>query len=140
MSASKQRGTRWESAIVAYLREHGWPHAERRSLAGKHDRGDVAGVIGCVIEAKSQARHSWSEWLDEAEAEKSNDGADVGVVWAHRRGKASPADGYVVMTGAQFVELLQAAGYGTAPTGAQFVELLRSAGYGSAPTETEETR
>lgn len=49
---------------------------------------------------------------DEAVEETRNARADVGVVWAHRRGKASPADGYVVMTGDQFAWLLKSAGYG----------------------------
>jgi hypothetical protein len=109
---SKQRGTRWESRIVDYLREHGWPHAERRTLNGNKDRGDISGLIGVVIEAKDQARHSLAEWLDEAQQERANANADIGVVWAHRRGKASPAHGYVLMTGEDFTRLLKSAGYG----------------------------
>lgn len=33
MSASKDRGTRWETAVVRWLRDHGFPHAERRALS-----------------------------------------------------------------------------------------------------------
>ena len=112
MSASKQRGTAWESRIVAYLRERGWPHVERRTLSGAKDRGDIAGIVGVVIEAKNAARHALAEWLDEAELEASNDGAHHGVVWAHRRGYASPAKGYVVMSGETYARLLTAAGFG----------------------------
>ena len=79
MSKQKAKGTRWESAIVAYLRDHGFPHAERRALT----------------------------------TEGRNAHADVAAVWAHRRGKGSPGDAYVVMTGEQFVRLLRAAGYGS---------------------------
>lgn len=111
MSRSKAKGTRWETAIVDYLRGIGWVHAERRALHGSADRGDIAGLAGVVIEAKNQERHSLAEWVDEAVAEGDNARADVAVVWAHRRGKASPADGYVVMTGTQFVSLLIDAGY-----------------------------
>ena len=111
MSASKSKGTRWESAIVEYLRASGVPHAERRALNGTKDRGDVAGIPGVVIEAKNAATVSLGAWLDEAEAERVNDGAAVAVVWHHRRGKRSPASGYVTMSGATLVELLVAAGY-----------------------------
>lgn len=115
MSASKTKGSRWEAAIVDYLRQYGWPHAERLIAGATHDRGDIAGVIGVVIEAKNQARHSLAEWVDEATVEAGNANADLGVVWAHRRGFASPAKGYVVMDGETFVGLLRAAGYGGQP-------------------------
>jgi hypothetical protein len=112
MSRQKAKGTRWESRIVDYLRERGWPHAERRTLNGSKDQGDISGIIGVVIEAKDQARHSLAEWLDEANVERDNASADLGVVWAHRRGKSSPRDGYVVMDGDTFTWLLKSAGYG----------------------------
>ena len=107
MSASKARGTRWESAIVTYLQGAGFPQAERRALAGNADRGDIAGVP-LVIEAKNAARTELAAWVDEAQAEAVNAGVDVGVVWHHRRGKASPGDGFVTMSGAAFARLLRA--------------------------------
>ena len=112
MSRERAKGTRWENAVVEYLRTRGWPHAERRSLAGKNDRGDIAGVIGVVIEAKDHARHEIGAWLDEAKREAANDHADLGVAWFHRRGKSSAGDGYVLMDGASFTWLLRSAGYG----------------------------
>lgn len=113
MSRSKQKGTRWESAIVGYLTEHGFSHAERRALTGSQDRGDIAGVPGWVLEAKNCSATSLGVWVDEALAEQANDGADYAAVWHHRRGKSSPADGFVTMTGATFVRLVRQAGYGT---------------------------
>lgn len=112
MSASKQRGTRWESEVCAYLRTAGFPHVERRAANGSKDRGDIAGIPGVVVEAKSAARITLAEWVNEAAVEQANDGADYGVVWAKRKGKTSAAHGYVVMTGEQFAALLRAAGYG----------------------------
>ena len=111
MSKSKARGTAWESAIVGYLRGTGAPHAERRAASGANDRGDIAGIPGLVCEAKAAARMELAAWLDEAEVERRNDGAALAVVWVKRRGKASPADAYVVMTGAALVHLLAEAGY-----------------------------
>ena len=114
MSKSKARGTRWETAVVNYLRDHGFPTAERRTLSGSDDKGDINAGPGLVIECKDQARHSFAEWLDETEREKGNAGADVGFFWAKRRGLASPGKAYVVCTGEQMVWLLRAAGYGDA--------------------------
>lgn len=112
MSKERAKGTRWASAIVTYLQDSGWPYAELRNLSGAKDKGDIAGVIGVCIEAKNQNRVTLAEWLDEAKAEKANATADVGAVWFHRRGYASPRDGYVLMDGQQFVDLLRDAGYG----------------------------
>lgn len=112
MSAAKAKGTREESRVVAFLRERGWAHADRVPLSGARDRGDVTiGPGSPVIEVKNQARHSLGEWLDEAEEEASNAGAPFGVVWFHRRGKASPAQGYVLMSGESFAALLKAGGW-----------------------------
>ncbi|WP_433368398.1 hypothetical protein ACQPZX_41485 [Actinoplanes sp. CA-142083] len=116
MSASKKRGTAWETAICRYLAEEGFPHVERRALTGNRDRGDIAGIPGVVIEAKNTQRDQLAAWVDEAAIEQANDNADYAAVWHHRRGKASAAEGFVTMTGAAFVRLLRAAGYGTQPT------------------------
>lgn len=110
MSASRAKGTRWESAIVNYLTGF-WPYAERRTLNGAKDRGDISGIPGVVIEAKNANRTQLAEWLDEAEQEGSNADARVSAVWMHRKGKSSAADGYVIMSGRQFALLLKDAGY-----------------------------
>ncbi len=107
----KRRGTAWESEIVRYLQSEGVPAAERRALAGQGDRGDIAGIPGVVIEAKACRAIDLAGFLAEAEAERANDGADLGVVWIKRRMRASAADGYAVMDGRTLVALLRRAGY-----------------------------
>ena len=111
MNRPKIKGTSWESAIVGYLRGRGARHAERRALNGTTDRGDIAGVIGVVMEAKNAREHKLAVWVNEMRVEVVNDGARVGAVWIKRVGKASPRDGYVVLTGADWVTLLIEAGY-----------------------------
>ena len=111
VNRSKAKGTAAESAIATYLVGQGWPHVERRTLNGSADRGDITGIPGVMIEAKSVKTITLGAFVDEAAKEKANDKADVGVVWLKRRGKGSPADWYVVMTGAEFVWLLKEAGY-----------------------------
>jgi hypothetical protein len=111
MSRSRAKGTAWESLIVDYLRRNGVPHAERRALNGAKDRGDLAGIPGCVIEAKNEQRIQLAAWLDEATQEAANDGADIGVVWAKRKGRAAAEHGYIVMDPPTLLRLLTAAGY-----------------------------
>lgn len=105
-SRNKAKGSAWERAIVEHLRNAGWPYAERRIAGAVKDRGDIAGVVGVVIEAKNTARMTLAEWIAETELERVNDNAWLGVVWHKRTGKTSAADGYVTMTGAQFTALL----------------------------------
>ena len=99
MNKPKQKGTAAETAVVAYLREHGFPTAERRALAGSGDKGDVSGVVGCVIEIKSCARTELAAWIEEARKEAAAAHAPVWAVWHKRRGKGSPAEWFVTMTG-----------------------------------------
>ena len=111
MSKSRRLGTLWEVAIVAGLRTRGWPHVERRALAGKNDRGDIAGIPGVVIEAKNHKTITLAAWMDELAAEKANDNADVAALWIKRRGKSRAIEGYVVLDGDSFIHLLKEAGY-----------------------------
>jgi hypothetical protein len=111
MSASRRKGTSWESAVVAYLIEQGWPHAERRALHGALDKGDVTGLPGVCLELKNAARVELAAWWEEAKAERRNANAATAAVWFKRKGKASPRDGYVLMDGETYTDLLKAAGW-----------------------------
>lgn len=106
MSAERKKGTAWESAIVRALRAAGFAGVERRALNGSTDKGDITGLPDFVIEAKDQNRITLAEWVDEAEREARNAGELYGVVWAHRKGRASAMDGYVVMSGRTFTRLI----------------------------------
>ena len=110
-ASAKAAGTSWETEICRTLIAAGWPHAERRRLSGAYDRGDVAGVVGVVIEAKTTTKLDISAALNEATVEAKNAGARIGAAWIKRRGKASAADGYVVIDGTTFMQLLKEAGY-----------------------------
>lgn len=112
MSRSKDKGTRAETQVVNYLREHGFPHAERRALTGNQDKGDVAGVIGNVIEVKDVSRDGLPGWIDEMVVERANANAKWGVVWHKRRGKGSAGDWFATMPASQWVDILRQLGYG----------------------------
>jgi len=107
VNRSKAKGTAAETAIARYLQTNGFPYAERRTLNGTHDRGDIAGIPSVVIEVKNCAKTELGSWIAEAERERDNDNATLGVVWHKRRGKTDPADWFVTMSGAQFAALLR---------------------------------
>lgn len=112
MSANKSRGTRWETACVNALRIAGFMWADRVPLSGAKDRGDVTvGPGSPVMECKSQNRLSLAEAVDEAEEEARNAKAPFGVAWLKRKGKQSALDGYVVMSGRTWVQVLAGLGY-----------------------------
>jgi len=112
MSRSKAKGHAAERAVVDHLRANGFPLAERRLAGSTKDRGDIAGVPAVVIEVKNCERTELGAWVDEAILEQANDGADYGVVWHKRRGRAEAGLWYATLPAAQLVRLLRQAGYG----------------------------
>lgn len=109
---SKQKGTAWETALVAWLSQNGFVHAERRALAGSNDRGDVTGIPGVCVEAKSCKRHELGPWLDET-VQEAIAGADIPVLAVKRRGKGDPGDSFAIMRVSDLAALLVEAGYGS---------------------------
>ncbi|MEV7267085.1 hypothetical protein AB0N38_26335 [Micromonospora aurantiaca] len=85
-------GTAAESATVKYLAANGFPHAERRSLRGALDAGDVTGCPGICIEVKGgDAARNASDlqierWMAEVTRERENAKADVGLLVVQRAG------------------------------------------------------
>lgn len=84
---------------------------DRRVKTGAKDRGDIAGVRvpggRVVIECKNVTTMALPAWLREAEVERGNDDAVIGVVMAKRRGTTDPAEQFVVMTAETFAILLE---------------------------------
>lgn len=111
MSRNKSKGTSFETLVVRFLADHGFPYAERRALAGINDLGDITGTPGIVWECKNHKTLAFSEWLIEAEVERANAAADYGIVVAKRRGRGDAGEQYAVMTVADMVRLLKQAGY-----------------------------
>ena len=104
----KQKGTAAESAVVSFLREHGFPHAERLALQGSADRGDITGIPGIVVEVKACQEYLFSAWLGEAEAERENAKADFGFVAAKPRmvGTTRTGQWYALMRHGAFRDLV----------------------------------
>ena len=104
MSRERDRGTRFETLVVRYLRSAlGDGLIDRSPLRGPGaDEGDVTGVyLGgrrVVIECKNERRADLAGWVAEAERERGNADAAYGVVCHKRRGRQDPAEQYVTMT------------------------------------------
>ncbi|WNN93687.1 Holliday junction resolvase [Arthrobacter phage CallinAllBarbz] len=111
MSAAKQKGTAWETALVKYLGEvFGglWGLLPRRvAQEGFKDTGDLHGLGPFIAQAKNWA--SWQdairEGLDGAEKQRVHAGADYGVAFVKRARKGT-GEGYAVMTVATFARVL----------------------------------
>lgn len=108
---SKRKGSAWELAIAKYLVTQGWVHAERRIAGATEDKGDIYGIIGCVIEAKNEKKITLSDYLKELEVEMRNAKAETGVVMIKKRGTTDVGQGYAVMPISEWVELMKEAGY-----------------------------
>jgi len=110
VSKAKQKGTAAETAVVKYLREHGFPYAERRALHGTADKGDITGCGPIVFEVKNHAKLDLAGWIKELEAEMVNADVQVGAVIAKKRGTTNVGDWYAVLPVRVLVELLKEAG------------------------------
>lgn len=112
MSKAKQKGTLAETAVAEYLKGT-WDTVERRSLSGKNDKGDIAGIPKIVIEVKNQKSYKFSEWLKETKVEKENAEADYGVlvVKPNGVGVSSVSKWWTVLPLEDLISLLKEAGY-----------------------------
>ena len=100
MNRSKQKGTFFESSVVAWLRDRGL-YATRIVLHGSKDEGDIDTGNGWNLEAKNCRTMALGQWVDEALVESGNAGRPVAVV--HKRiGKGDPGAAFVTMTLDQF--------------------------------------
>lgn len=111
MSASKDKGTRFETRVARWLTERGIP-AERIALKGRADEGDVRAAargLALSIECKDRKRIALGEWFAEAEREALNAGADMPVLVIHRQGcgPASTGANYAVVRLEDLARLLR---------------------------------
>ena len=108
MTASKAKGTAFESSLLPLIRQY-HPYAERRALTGAKDKGDFfLPGLDVVIEAKNQRTMSLGSWLDEAIVEARNAGVEYGIVVHKRKGKTDPGEQFATM---RFKDLLHLIGY-----------------------------
>lgn len=111
--SARDAGARFERAQADWLAARlDDDRIDRRVKRGAQDRGDITGVRTIrggrvVVELKNTARTDLSGWLREAEVERGNDDAVVGVVMHKKTGTTDPAEQYVTMTAESFARLLE---------------------------------
>lgn len=109
--SAKKAGASFERLVADYLRDHVDDRIDRRPKTGAKDRGDIGGVRvpyggRVVVECKNTSRACLSEWVGEAEIERGNDDALVGVVVHKRHGRAAAGEQFVTMRLVDFAALL----------------------------------
>lgn len=112
-ASAKAAGARFERSIANSLAHHLDDRVDRRVKTGAADKGDIGGVrthLGkkVVLELKDYGgKYCVGPWLDEAEAERINDDAEIGVVVAKRRGVTDPLQQVCFMTVADLIGLIE---------------------------------
>ena len=148
---SKTKGTRAETALKRWLRDNGFPHADRQPLRGNRDAGDLALCPGVVVEVKAVAKgatgqppaHLLGSWMSQAEAERVNAGAALCPLVVKRAGTGDPAKWWAYLPLVHVAHLLGGPGFDLIHTTSDPVcmsvhtltDLLRAAGYGDPLTE-----
>lgn len=107
MNKSKRKGTAFETEVVRFLQENGFPQAERRALRGNKDCGDIAGIPNWILECKAEKEFSLSSYMKEVEAEIENAGVDYGAA-VLKRPRAGTGDAYLIVPLRTWVEHLRA--------------------------------
>lgn len=101
-----------ERLIADCLAEHIDDRIDRKVKTGSLDKGDIGGIRThtghrVVVEIKDYGgKYQVGPWLDEAETERINDNAQVGLVVAKRRGITDPLQQTVLMTVSDLIALL----------------------------------
>lgn len=90
-STARKAGSNFEECAAQYLTAVTGDEVTRRTRHGAKDTGDLNGIrvrgARVVAECKDYtSRERMGTWLDEAEAERGNDDALLGVVISHMRG------------------------------------------------------
>jgi hypothetical protein len=81
MNKARDKGTAAETYLVRYLRDNGFPRADRRVLKGRLDEGDITGCDGLAWEVKwANGGLRLSEWVNQMAVGRNNARADHGVL------------------------------------------------------------
>lgn len=112
-ATAKQAGSTFERQVADHLRDNLDDRIDRRVKTGAADKGDIAAVRDrdgnrVVVETKNYGgRILPAEWIREAQTERDNDGAVIGVVVAKRKGTTAPGQQWCLMTVDDLIHLLK---------------------------------
>ncbi len=111
-ASAKAAGSKFARIVADYFHKHVSEWIDKAPLWGAHDRGDILNLRTkagdrVVVECKEyRGEYKVGTWLKEAEIERMNDNALVGLVVAKRRGHGDPGDQVVFMTMRDLVALI----------------------------------
>lgn len=109
--SAKSAGARFERLVADCLQRYVSEFIDRKVRTGARDTGDIANLRTpqgqkVVAELKDYGgEFKVGPWLKEAETERINDDAHVGLVIAKRRGFSDPLDQVVLMTVRDYIAL-----------------------------------
>lgn len=109
--ARKRRGRQSEHVVADYLRRNGFDHAE--PVGAGRSGTDVTGTPGIDWEVKARRGLNLAGLLRQLDERADQERLGVGVVRLDGQGPASIETWAAVLTLADLVALLRAAGYGT---------------------------
>jgi hypothetical protein len=102
---SRRTGNEWERDLVKWLNRRGYAAITSRNARGGSQQGvDIITDLPVSVEAKRCKAFDLAGWVDQAR-EQADESAP-GAVFVHRRGRADPGEGYVVMQANDFVDLV----------------------------------
>lgn len=155
-SNNRRKGAKSERDLARFLREQGWPDAERKADNGwkTHDResadhGDIRGTPRLVWQLKYVTGMSDREIADamhDAETQATAAGADYGIMVQRRTGKADPAEWWAWLPATDIHALMSRGTNESVPplhnvpvrvTVRGIAHLLRYAGYAPSTQDTE---
>lgn len=104
MGRNQRKGASFEWDCAEYISRRTGEEVIPKRPTGAKDKGDLYGVrcLGkrVTVECKNCRKMELSDWVDQAEEERRNDGGEYGVVIHKRKGKGAANFGetYVTMT------------------------------------------
>jgi hypothetical protein len=110
--SAKAAGSTFERQIADHFRDNYCDMIDRRVKTGSADKGDLANVRTknnnrIVAELKNVMKIALGPWAKEAEVERQNDGAMIGIVVHKRHGTADPGQQWVTLTVDSLIKLMK---------------------------------
>ena len=97
MSAkSRRKGRVWNNAVVNWLRDNGFPSAERTEYLDAQT-GDILGIPGWSLECKNGQRTELAAWVDQSTEQAETAGVPYHAVIHKRKGVGDVGKAYVTM-------------------------------------------
>ncbi|OXM69657.1 hypothetical protein [Amycolatopsis vastitatis] len=118
--SSNRRGKEAEQAVARWLREHGWPDAQRTVRTGwrvgdrqSRDRGDIDGTPRLAWQVKTSSADFTDNQVGNVLAAAADQavasGADYGIAVERRAGKSDPGAWFAWLTAGDLHQLAETA-------------------------------